>query len=460
MIRIHFWGAAETVTGSKFLIEADHRKILVDCGMFQGLKKLRKLNWESLAIAPSEIDAVVLTHAHIDHTGYLPRLVKDGFRGPIYCTRATYELCQILLRDAAYLQEEDARRANRKGYTRHNPARPLFGAADAEQALELFEPVDYCEPGADYCEQVDLGEGIRCGFHPAGHILGAAWVRMEIENKSLVFSGDIGRPNDPLMRPPRAIEQADYLVLESTYGNRRHPEEDFSAGLAAVINRTAKRGGIVLVPAFAVGRSQTLIHLISELKAAGEIADLPVFLNSPMAINATDLYFRWHELHRLSDEQCQHLGSEVTFVRDAKESRALNSQRGPAIIISASGMLSGGRVLHHLKSFGPDAKNTILLCGFQAAGTRGEALIHGAEVVKIHGEYIPMHAEVVSLEGLSAHADYVELGDWLADVERPPQRVFLTHGEPSAQDAFRRYLRDRLGWKCDIPELGEVVELS
>ncbi len=459
MTRIHFWGAAETVTGSKYLIETADKKILVDCGMFQGLKKLRKRNWEPLDMAPSEIDAVVLTHAHIDHTGYLPRLVKDGFRGPIYSTRATYELCHILLRDAAYLQEEDARRANRRGYTRHDPAKPLFDGNDAEMALEFFQPVDFCAPGTAHSEQVELGEGIKCGFHPAGHILGAAWVDMEIDGKRLVFSGDIGRPNDPLMRPARPIEQADFLVLESTYGNRKHPDEDFSKGLAEVINRTAGRGGIVLVPAFAVGRSQTLMHLISRLKRDGEIDDIPVFLNSPMAINATDLYFRWHELHRLDDDDCNRLSEGVTFVREAEKSRALNKQRGPAIIISASGMISGGRILHHIKAFGPDPRNTILICGFQAAGTRGEALVHGADSVKIHGDYIPIQAEVVSLDGLSAHADYTELGDWVASLERAPSTVFLTHGEPSAQDAFRRYLHDRFGWECEIPELGEVVEL-
>lgn len=460
MTRIHFWGAAETVTGSKYLVETKDKKILVDCGMFQGLKKLRRRNWEPLPMAPGRIDAVVLTHAHIDHTGYLPRLVKEGFRGPIYCTRATYELAQILLRDAAYLQEEDAKRANKYGYTKHKPAKPLFDQDDAELALEYFKPVEFCTAVEDYSSDIRLGEGIRCGFHPAGHILGAAWVAMDIDGKRLVFSGDVGRPNDPVMKPPRALRSADYLVLESTYGNRRHPEEDFASELAEVINRTAKRGGIVLVPAFAVGRSQALMHLITQLKASNLIPDLPVFLNSPMAINASDLYCRWHDQHRLDDEQCHQMCDGVTYIREARDSRALNSRSKPAIIISASGMVSGGRILHHVKAFGPDGKNTILFCGYQAAGTRGEALVHGVDQVKIHGDYVPIRAEVVSLDGMSAHADYVELGDWLDGLEQTPSRVFLTHGEPASQDAFRRYLGERLGWDVEIPELEDVVELK
>lgn len=460
MTRIHFWGAAETVTGSKYLLETKGKKILVDCGMFQGLKKLRRRNWEPLPMAPGRIDAVVLTHAHIDHTGYLPRLVKEGFRGPIYCTEATFELAQILLRDAAYLQQEDAKRANKYGYTKHKPAKPLFDQDDAELALDYFKPVDFCSADEDYSPAIDLGEGIRCGFHPAGHILGAAWLAMEVDGKRLVFSGDVGRPNDPVMKAPRPLRSADYLVLESTYGNRRHPDQDFAAELAKVINRTAKRGGIVLIPAFAVGRSQALMHMITQLKGAKSIPDLPVFLNSPMAINASKLYHRWRDQLRLTEEQCDQMCDDVTYVREARDSRALNSRDEPAIIISASGMVTGGRILHHVKAFGPDGKNTILVCGYQAAGTRGEALVHGAEKVKIHGEYVPIRAEVVSLDGLSAHADYVELADWLETLDQPPSRVFLTHGEPTSQDAFRRYLGERFGWDPQIPQLEDVVELD
>jgi metallo-beta-lactamase family protein len=460
MTRIHFWGAAETVTGSKYLVETSDQKILVDCGMFQGLKKLRQRNWQPLPMPPNGIDAVVLTHAHIDHTGYLPRLVKDGFRGTIYCTRATYDLAQILLRDAAYLQEEDARRANKYGYTKHNPAQPLFGEDDVELTLELFEPVEFCAGDEQYSARVELGDGIRCGFHPAGHILGAAWIAMEIDGKRLVFSGDIGRPNDPVMRPARPLDRADLLVLESTYGNRRHADDDISEQMAEVINRTAERGGIVLVPAFAVGRSQGLMHLIAELKADQKIPDLPIFLNSPMAINASNLYWSRHDLHRLSEQRCRQMGHNVTYVRSPEESRALNKRTEPAIIISASGMVTGGRILHHVKAFGPDSKNTILFCGYQAAGTRGEALVHGVDKVKIHGKYVPIRAEVVSLDGMSAHADYVELGDWLETLDEAPAQVFLTHGEPVAQDAFRRYLNERFGWEVEIPELEDVVELE
>jgi len=460
MTRIHFWGAAETVTGSKYLVETKQKKILVDCGMFQGLKALRLRNWKSLPIPAAQIDAVVLTHAHIDHTGYLPRLVREGFRGPVYCTRATYQLAQILLRDSAYLQEEDARRANRYGYTKHNPAEPLFDTEDAERALKLFKPVKFSAVDGEYSAKIKLGKGIRCGLAPAGHILGAAWVTFEIDGKRLVFSGDIGRPNDVVMRAPRPLQHADYLVLESTYGDRQHPDADIREQLAEVINRTAKRGGIVLIPAFAVGRSQALMHLIATLKETRAIAQLPIFLNSPMAINASDLYAMRHDLHRLSAQQCQQVGDAVTYVQKADDSRALSARREPAIIISASGMVSGGRILHHIKALGPDPKNTILFCGYQAAGTRGEALINGVEQVKIHGEYVPVKAEVVCLGGMSAHADYVELGDWVETLKRAPERVFLTHGEPDAQKVFSGYLKDRFGWEVEIPKLDEVVTLD
>lgn len=457
--RIHFWGAAETVTGSKYLVETSGQSILVDCGLFQGLKKLRERNWTPLPLAASDIDAVVLTHAHIDHSGYLPRLVRKGFDGPIYSTEATYDLAKILLPDAAWIQEDDARRANRKGYTKHDPALPLFERRDAAAALERFEPVEFCSPDETYSDTVDLGPRLRCGFHPAGHILGAAWVALEVDGRRIVFSGDVGRPNDPLMLPARHPHDCDVLVLESTYGDRRHPQRDFATDLAAVINRTIERDGIVLTPAFAVGRAQELMWLVTQLVADGTIPDVPVYLNSPMAINATELFTRWHTLHRLSDAQCAQMCQNVRYVRDARDSRALNARDEPAIIISASGMLTGGRVLHHVKAFGPDPKNTILFCGYQAAGTRGDALLHGAQELKIHGEYVPIAAEVVSLEGLSAHADYAELGDWVQTLESAPERVFLTHGEPAPQDAMRRYLRDRFGWHCEIPELGDVVEI-
>lgn len=455
MTRIHFWGAAETVTGSKYLVEAHGKRILVDCGMFQGLKKLRVRNWKPLPVPADSIDAVLLTHAHIDHTGYLPRLVKEGFEGPVYCTPATLDLAQILLRDAAYLQEEDAKRANKYGYTRHSPAEPLFGRADAERALTLFEPVDFSGPD----DRLMLDEDIGVHFRPVGHILGAASITLEIDGTSLVFSGDVGRPNDPVMKAPQTLRKADILILESTYGDRRHHELDLAADLADVINRTVERSGIVLIPAFAVGRSQAIMHVIAGLKSEHRIPDVPVFLNSPMAINASKLYCRRHDEHRLTDDQCEEMCAGVTYVRDASDSRALNGRLEPAIIISASGMVTGGRVLHHIKAFGPHAKNTILFCGYQAAGTRGEALVHGAHEVKIHGEYVPIHAEVVSLQGLSAHADYAELGDWLETLERAPQRIFLTHGEPSSQDAFRRYLADRFGWEVEIPALWDVVEV-
>lgn len=460
MFELSFLGAAETVTGSKYLISTDDRTLLVDCGLFQGVKKLRRRNWRSLPVDPSRIDAVVLTHAHIDHTGYLPRFVDQGFDGPVYCTEATRDLLEILLPDAGYLQEEQAKYANREGFSKHDPAEPLYTREDAERSLDFLEVVPFSETGNHSSDPVDLGGGIQCRFTPAGHILGASWVAFDIGGRRLVFSGDVGRPDDPVMRPPRPIRRADYLVLESTYGDRRHPEIDVKQQLGEVVGRTVDRGGVVVIPAFAVGRSQSLMHLLTELQNEGAIPDVPVFLNSPMAIDVTHLYRKHTKLHRLTDAQCEEMFRDVTFVNDVAGSKRLNSRREPAVIISASGMATGGRVVHHLKSLAPEAKNTILFAGFQAPGTRGDSMVSGAESVKIHGEYIPIEADVVELEGVSAHADYVEIGDWLESVQSPPNQVFLTHGQPAATDAMRRYTRDRFGWDCTIPDLDERRELA
>lgn len=460
MFELSFLGAAETVTGSKYLIQSEGQKILVDCGLFQGVKKLRKRNWEPLPVDPAEIDAVVLTHAHIDHTGYLPRFVDDGFDGPVYCTEGTHDLLEILLPDAGYLQEEQAKYANRKGFSKHDPAQPLYTQEDAKRSLEYLEVEPFGDEGDHASDPVDLGGDIQCRFTPAGHILGASWVTFEIGGRRLVFSGDVGRPEDPVMRPPQPIRRTDYLVLESTYGNRRHADVDVREQLREVVGRTVGRGGVVVIPAFAVGRSQSLMHLLTELKNDGEIPDVPVFLNSPMAIDVSHLYRKHRKLHRLTEQQCDEMFEDVTFVNDVQESKKLNSRRDPAVIISASGMATGGRVVHHLKSLAPDPKNTVLFAGFQAPGTRGDAMVHGADSVKIHGQYIPIEADVVELEGVSAHADYAEIGDWLESVESAPDRVFLTHGEPAATDAMRRYTRDRFGWNCEIPDLEQRVQLE
>lgn len=452
-MKLSFWGAAETVTGSKYLIETGGRRLLIDCGLFQGVKKLRRRNWRDLPLPPAEIDAVVLTHAHIDHSGYLPRLVDEGFRGPVYCTQATRDLLGILLPDSGYLQEEAAKYANKKGFSRHDPAEPLYTRGDADRALQWLEAVDFAQ-------QFEPVEGVTCRFARAGHILGAARIELEAEGTRVDFSGDVGRPQDPLMLPPKPIADGDYMVLESTYGDRKHPKTDPKQELAEVVGRTVRRGGVVVIPAFAVGRSQTLMYYLTELMKEDRIPEVPIYLNSPMAIDVTDLYLRHIDDHRLSGPQTREMCASVEFTNDVEDSKRLNRLVHPAVIISASGMASGGRVIHHIKHYGPDAKNTILFAGFQAPGTRGDAMVHGAEEIKIHGEYVPIRAEVDNLEALSAHADYSEIGDWLEGVDHTPNRVFLTHGEPAAADAQRRYLRDRFGWDCHIPDLDETVVLE
>jgi metallo-beta-lactamase family protein len=450
---LSFYGAAGTVTGSKYMLRVDDRHILVDCGLFQGLKNLRARNWEDPPFDVSSIDAVVLTHAHIDHSGYLPVLMKRGYQGPVYCTDGTADLCGILLPDSGHLQEEEARYRTRHKYTRHDPALPLYTREEAEASLKLLKPLPF---DTDY----DLGSGVEFRFTRAGHILGSAWVTFMQNGYRVVFSGDVGRPVDPIMKPPASIHHADVLVCESTYGNRRHPDEDPSEELAAVIRRTAGRGGTLVIPAFAVGRTQALLHLISELAKAKAIPDLPVYLNSPLAIDATHIYCAHEGEHKLDDRLCGDMFHVAEFIHSEEASRALNTTGGPAIIIAGSGMATGGRVVHHLRTFLPDARNTVLLAGFQAPGTRGAALQNGAEDIKIFGEYVPVRAEVVELDSLSAHADYVELVDWLRSVKVKPKRVFLTHGEPPAADAFRKHLSRHLGWEAEIPEYKEVVRLK
>jgi metallo-beta-lactamase family protein len=450
---ITFLGAAGTVTGSKYLVKAGGRKILVDCGLFQGYKQLRLRNRAPLPVAPKELAAVILTHAHIDHSGYLPLLVKNGFSGPVYCTRATRDLCNILLPDSGYLQEEDAAYANRHGFSKHKPALPLYTVADAKRSLRQLKPLAF---GRDF----ELGRRLGFRFLPAGHILGAAMVMLRHAGTSLLFSGDLGRPDDLLMKPPAAVAEADYLVVESTYGNRRHDAHDPRAALDEIFRRAFARGGSVIIPAFAVGRAQLLLHYISLLKASGSIPNVPVYLNSPMAANVTRLFHRYTGEHRLDPGQCDAMCSAAEYVNSAEESKALNARRGPMIIISASGMATGGRVLHHLKTFAPDRRNTILLVGFQAGGTRGAAMLNGAESIKIHGEYVPLRAEIANVPNISAHADSAEILDWLQHFKAPPREIFVTHGEPAAADALRLKIEERFGWNARVPADREAVSLN
>jgi metallo-beta-lactamase family protein len=452
-MKLTFLGATGTVTGSKYLLEHGGRRVLVDCGLFQGLKTLRLRNWTPLPVDPASIDAVVLTHAHIDHSGYLPRLMTQGFRGRVHATPATTALCALLLPDSGHLQEEDAKFANRHGFSKHAPALPLYTSADGRLALEHFEPHDF---GSTF-EPVP---GMLVHFNPAGHILGAASAMMRTETSSVLFSGDLGRSDDLLMRPPAPPEPADVVLVESTYGNRLHANTDVLTEIATIVNRTAARGGIVVVPAFAVGRAQELLHAIRLLKDAGRIHDLPVFLNSPMAEDVTDLFTRHPELHRLSADQCAAMRNGVRFVNTEAESRALNDLRYPAIIVSASGMATGGRVVHHLKAFAPDPRNSIVFAGYQAMGTRGSAMVGGAKQIRIHGEWVPVHAEVVSIEGLSAHADRDELLAWLDALPAAPRHVYVTHGEPEAADSLRQAIAEKHGWACSVPEYQESIDIS
>ena len=457
-MELTFLGATGTVTGSKYLLsyetDVGTKRILIDCGLFQGLKQLRLKNWAKLPIDPHDVDVVVLTHAHIDHTGYLPLFVKNGFSGKVYCTDATRDLCDILLPDSAHLQEEEADYANKRGFSKHHPALPLYTQEDAATALELLVAVNYEQ-------QVDLGDGLTFTLHPNGHILGSAFVRVQYKNTSIVFSGDVGRPNDILMKPPVHIKQADYLVLESTYGNRLHVLDDPKVKLAAVINKTVQRKGIVLIPVFAVGRAQELLYYISLLKTSGAISkEIPVYLNSPMAVDATVIFNHHSADHRLSPEQCTALSHSAHMVNSIEESKRLNETKGPMIILSASGMASGGRVVHHLKAFVPNPNNTILFAGFQAAGTRGAAMLDGAESIKIHGEYVPVRADVELISNFSAHADYSEMIEWLGGLEKSPKMTFITHGEPVAADAMRLHIEEQLHWAVKVPEYLEKVSLT
>lgn len=453
-MELQFLGATGTVTGSKYLLTHKSSRILVDCGLFQGYKQLRLRNWDPLPVAPSRIDAVVLTHAHLDHSGYLPLLVRGGFRGRIFCTAATYALCRILLPDSGRLQEEDAEHANRHGYSKHHPAQPLYTEDDAFNALKHFAPVDFHAP-------FDVGQGIHVTLVPAGHILGAAIAQLTCAGITVTFSGDLGRPHDPIIVAPAIVERSDYLVIESTYGNRVHLRTDPLILLGSVIRETAERGGVVVIPAFAVGRAQEIMFYIHQLKESGAIPkQLPIYLNSPMARDATDIYQRHHAEHRLSAAQCDAVCRGVRIVNSVEESKALNRKQMPMVIIAASGMATGGRVLYHLEAFGPDPRNTILFAGYQAGGTRGAALVGGAGEVKIHGAYVPIRAQVAQIENLSAHADSDELIAWLSNFAAPPRKVFITHGEPDASDALRKRIEAMAGWACHIPDYRESVTLD
>lgn len=447
-----FYGATATVTGSKALVEVGGKRLLVDCGLFQGFKTLRERNWEPLPFDPASLDAVLLTHAHIDHSGALPLLMRQGFQGRIWTTAASAELCGILLQDTAHLQEEEARFRNRHGATKHDPAEPLYTVQDARHTLEHMHAV-----GRDGLLQ--LGDGVDVQFTPAGHILGASSIRIAHGGQSVLFSGDLGRDDDLVMLPPATGQEADWVVIESTYGDRQHIELDPIEQLGDVVRRTAARGGVVIIPAFAVGRTQGLLYALYRLKQAHAIPDLPIVLDSPMGIAATGLYHRHNELHRLTDAECEGIQHMTRFVREVEESKALMRQRYPMVIIAGSGMVTGGRVLHHLANHGPHSRNSVVLSGFQAGGTRGASLAEGARSIKLFGEYVSIRAEVRQIEGLSAHADQSGLLGWLKALGKAPQQVFVNHGEPQAADTLRLRITEQLGWKARVPDYRETFRL-
>lgn len=444
-MRITFLGATKTVTGSKYLLTLGNKNILVDCGLFQGIKELRTRNWTTFPVDPRSIDAVILTHAHVDHSGYLPVLVKNGFTGPIYCSSATKDLCSVLLPDSGFLQEEEARTANKYGYSKHKPALPLYTMTEALATLKQFKEVEFRK-----YKKVD--EETYFSLIPAGHILGASFVEFKHFGTTLTFSGDLGRPDDPIMYAPSVLQAADYLVLEATYGNRLHEKINPLDELEDVINTTFLRNGTVLIPSFAVGRAQHILYLLYQLKMTQRIPHIPIYIDSPMAKSATDIFCKYNKLHRLSAELSTKICDMPTYVNTREESKLLDLDPAPKIIISASGMLEGGRVLHHIRHFGPDKRSTILFTGYQAAGTRGADILNGKKHIKMFGEMIPINAEVKLLSNMSAHADYEEILQWLSHFNHPPRKVFITHGEIEAANALKDKIEERFGWECVVPD--------
>jgi metallo-beta-lactamase family protein len=484
MLSITFLGAARTVTGSKYLLDTGTAKVLIDAGLFQGAKELRLRNWEELPIDAHDIDAVILTHAHLDHCGYLPRLVAQGFRGRVFCTPGTQDLCRIVLPDSGRIQEEDAANANRHGYSKHSPALPLYGEADAFRALMQLQPVGYDRP-------VPVAPDFEVTFINAGHLLGSSYARVKTGGRTILFGGDLGRFNRPVLPDPTMIADADYLLVESTYGNRVHEEDDDGSRLAEVITTTAERGGRVIIPAFAIGRVEELIYWLKRLEDERRIPVLPVFLDSPMAVAALARYTdrlheldpdmepekrddkaphgpadhhdrpetrRWHAQHER--QLCAFCTARFRTVSTPGESKQLTGSKTPSIIISASGMATGGRVLHHLKGALPDARNTVLFAGYQAIGTRGRQLVDGQKSVRIHGETIPVQARVEHLESMSAHADSTEILRWLNGFSKAPRQTFLVHGEPAAMEALGTSIGATLGWPTRMPGHQETIELN
>lgn len=451
-MRITLLGGTETVTGSKFLLETENTRVLVDCGLFQGYKWLRERNWQPLPLDIKSLDAVIVTHAHLDHSGYIPVLYKHGFRGPVYTHHATRALCRILLTDSGHIQEEDAKYYSKHRLGKHAHPRPLYDVETAEKSMSLFQPLEFGE-------RVEIGD-IQFYLQPAGHILGAASVIVNADGKRLGFSGDLGRDDDVLMRPPQSLPPLDLLLLESTYGNRRHEHIDPGVQLADVVNWVAAKGGVLLVPAFAVGRTQALQHLLVSLIEQGKIPQIPIYLDSPMAIKVSGIFCARSDQHRLSDEQCRKMSDLVTYTRTVDESRALTGQVFPHIIIAGSGMATGGRILHHFKRLLREPSTTVLFTGYQSGGTRGAKMLDGVDEVKIHGQWIPVKANVEMISGLSGHADYVELTSWLTRSDlKPGTKIQLVHGSPDALEGLRTHLQENTSFSVEVAQHRSTIQV-
>lgn len=451
-MKIHFLGAAGTVTGSKYLIETGNKNILVDCGLFQGLKELRLLNWTSIPFPVTKIDKVLLTHGHLDHVGYLPRLVNEGFSGEIWGTDPTLEIAKIILEDSARIQEEDAERANAEGYSKHHPAKPLYDTKDVKKTLPLFraQPAD---------KWIEIDKEIYCRFKYNSHIIGATFIELKINNKLMVFSGDIGRSNDLLMYPPQKPEAADVLFIESTYGDRLHPENS-EENLIEIINEAAKKEGTIIVPGFAVERIQMLMYLLWKLRKKGAIPDLPIYMDSPMGTSVLSIFEQYPAWHKLPMDECREMLKEIKQIRSIQETYALAASGRPKIIIAASGMASGGRVLTYFLQYLGQPSATVLLVGFQAEGTRGRALLEGAKEVKLYGKFFPVKAEIKNLEGLSAHTDQKGLIDWVSGLKQQPEHIFITHGETKSANGLKEKIKEVYGWDSTIPSLNDIIETN